>query len=48
MTIVHQEELTVPFTLGGPAAVQLQVAVSASYLTTINWSLFGRAWFGRA
>ena len=44
MTIVHQEDLTVPFTLGGSAAVQLQVAVSASYLTTISWSLFGRAY----
>lgn len=31
-------------TLRGPAAVQLHVAVSASYLTAIGWLLFGRAY----
>ncbi len=42
MTVVHEETLVVPLTLGGPTGVHLRVAVSASYLTTIDWSLFGR------
>ena len=36
MIIVHQEALTVPFTLGA-VAVQLQVAVSANNSADNNW-----------